>query len=281
MTKPRQKKKTLLILLAFVGLMALAQLWFFTHSDSKPGEPETYVVARDPTWFPFDFMGKERQVAAFSDELMRAIASIEKIRIQIHGASSEALFAGLDNDSYEGILTPAEPRSTANKPYLYSNPYYRFGPVLVVRKSATIRHLKQLKGNAIGVLRGIYTQLDQEDGADYTLIPYDNVLIALQHLSEGVVDGAIIDTLPAYAYTRSIFADKLKIATPPLTEEGLRLVVYNNREGIALLNHFTEGLQKLKSDGTYNTILKKWGLFDPETVQNGAKAPKISISSYQ
>lgn len=280
MTKPRRNKKTLLILLALVILMALAQFWFFTHSDGEPGEPPSYVVARDPTWFPYDFMGKERQVAAFSDELLRAIASTEKIRIQIYGASSNALFAGLDNDSYEGVLTPAEPRRTAGKPYLYSNPYYRFGPVLVVRKNAAINNLKQLKGSAIGVLRGIYTQLDgQENGADYTFIPYDNVLIALQHLSEGVVDGAIIDTLPAYAYTQSIFTDKLKIATPPLTEEGLRLVVSHDKEGTALLSRFTEGLQKLKSDGTYNAILKKWGLFDPEFVQNGAKAPEVPLSS--
>lgn len=75
----------------------------------------------------------------------------------------------------------------------------------------------------------------------------------------------ILNVIPAHEYTKNgIYLNQLKIASKPLTNEGLRLIAKNNSESKKLLEQFNEGLKALKKNGTYNQLLLKWGLFDPE-----------------
>ena len=52
--------------------------------------------------------------------------------------------------------------------------------------------------------------------------------------------------------------------TPPLTQEGLRLVTLKNEKGQQLIDAYNEGLDRLKEAGTYDKLLEKWGLINPE-----------------
>lgn len=272
MAKSRRKYIKLGIL-AVVGLLGMIQLLLFVVGNHMEPSKQSFVVARDPNWVPFDFLNKEQRVTAFSDELLAAIAAEQKITIQIHSTNPSIAINNLDNGTYDGVLTPIIPRGYRSDRYIASEPYFRFGPVLVVRKTSGITQLSQLKGNAVGILRGDFLLLNQSGEADLTYVPYDNVLIALQHLENGIVDGVIIGAFPAYAYTKSIFLDRLKVVTPPLTDAGLRLVALKDRNGETLLKHFADGLQILKSNGTYQKILQKWGLIDPENLEIESPSP--------
>lgn len=260
------RQRVIIAILAIVTPMILVSLWLWLRTDTEVPAPKIYTIARDATWFPLEFLGKSRQVAAFSDELLAAIAAEENIHIRIYSISSNLLFSGLHVGTFQGVLTSDVPRGTLFDNFVSSVPYFRFGPVLVVRKSSNITQLEQLYGSAIGVLRGASLQFDQPAPADVTYIPYDNVLIALQHLSDGVVDGVIIGAFPAFAYTNSLFADRLRIASAPLTNEALRLVALKGPEGRALIKHFDHGLEVTKANGTYAALLKKWSLLNSEVV---------------
>ena len=84
-------------------------------------------------------------------------------------------------------------------------------------------------------------------------------------MSNKVIDGMILDVIPAYEYTRNgIYRDQLKIVSKPLTNEGLRLIAKNNPESKKLIEHFNEGLKAMKKNDIYSQLLLKWELVDPE-----------------
>lgn len=260
----RKKKSAVIALLAAVLLIMLTQLWLWLRSGTELPAPNSFTIARDPTWFPLDFRDKSSQVTAFSDELLGAIADRENIQIRIYSTPSDLLFPGLHAGTFQGVLSYDVPRGTLFDNFLTSVPYFRFGPVLVVRTASQITSIDQLRGSAVGVVRGTSLLFDQPTPADITYILYDDVLIALQHLSDGVVDGAIIGAFHAHAYTSGLFAHRLQIASAPLTNEALRLITLKGHEGNTLIRHFDHGLEALRANGQYAALLKKWGLFNAD-----------------
>lgn len=254
-----------IILLGFVGLILLVQLVLWLRSDIKALHPRSYTIARDATWFPLDFLGKARAVAAFSDELLSVISREENIQIRIYSTASHLLFQGLHTGHFQGVIATEVPQGTLYENYVSSLPYFRFGAVLVVRKDSQVTDLEQLKGSSVGVLRGSALQFDQAT-RDITYVPYDNVLVALQQLSDGAVNGVIIGSFPAFAYTNSLFADRLRIASAPISPDALRLIALKGPEGRALIRAFDHGLEVAKNNGTYAALLKKWGLMNSEVI---------------
>lgn len=263
-----KKRNAGLILLGFLLLVILAQTWFFWRGSSggRPLASTLYTIARDPTWYPFDFLGKETRITAFSDDLLFAIAKEEGFQVRIFTGTPTALFPGLNNGTYDGILTPESPRESFVANYPSSRPYFRFGPVLLVRLHSPITELAQLKGSAVGVIRGASLAFETTT-TELTYIPYDNLLVALQNLTSGSLDGVVVNAIAAHVYTDSLFKGTVRIATAPLTDEGLRLFVVRGAKGQQLVKAFNQGLERIKANGTYEKLLKKWDLFDPDEIQ--------------
>ena len=113
------------ILIIFVGLLLFAACTEF------PGK-KIYRIARDPSWYPLNLLGKERQLLAFSDELFLAIARDQGINIVLLKTSSVSLFPGLFQHHYDAVISTMPPTSFNRRRFNISNPYYLVGPVLVV-----------------------------------------------------------------------------------------------------------------------------------------------------
>ena len=88
---------------------------------------------------------------------------------------------------------------------------------------------------------------------------YDAVPNVLADIVNGNVDGALVGNLIANAYIKDVYATQLKVATAPLTPAGLRLVTLHGKED-QLQSAFNSGLERLKRNGKYKELLKKWSL---------------------
>ena len=75
------------------------------------------------------------------------------------------------------------------------------------------------------------------------------------------LDGCLIPILAATSYIRDLYQGQVKIATPPLTDEGLRLVAKHNTAQ-ELIKKFNDGLEKMHKDGSYHELAHKWGLVE-------------------
>jgi polar amino acid transport system substrate-binding protein len=61
-----------------------------------------------------------------------------------------------------------------------------------------------------------------------------------------------------------LFPGKLKVATPQLIDLGIRLIARKDEQGEHLVEHFNQGLAKVKEEGEYERLFKRWELVSPK-----------------
>lgn len=242
------------IVLLFFGVRACTRL--FTHKE------KIYRIARDPTWYPLDLMGKERNMLAFTNELLSDIASDEHIQFNLFSASRDELFDGLNRGEYDAIITNIDPNPMLEAKNEFSDPFYLTGPVIVVQKNSDIRSFEDLGGEMVGIKSGSPIVFRIRDYPTILFRTYSNIREALDHLVDDEIDAVIMDSLPAYANKESFYTDKLKIVGGTLTDEGLRLITKKDASSTELISAFNSGLKRSLQDGTYRALIKKWGLID-------------------
>lgn len=260
------KYKQLIISVASTIVVVLVIGWLILRGcegqgfDGKP----LYKVGRDSTWWPVDLRGKERSMAGFSNDLIKESLSREGARSVVFEVGPHSLLDGLRIRRYDAIFSSMTPNIVNSKQYLFSDPYYLIGPVLIVRKNSPVKNLKDLEGRVLGIESGRLQVYNMAEPPDTVMIPYDTAAEALESLSENVIDGVILDALRAYVWTEGFYQGQLKVITSPLTNRGLRLVTLNEPEGIKLISLFNAGLKKVQEEGRYLELIQKWSLVNTE-----------------
>lgn len=221
-----------------------------------------YTVGIDRSWYPLLLYGKEKNLLAFTDELLEAVSAESGIRFDLIETGTANLVENLDSGIYDAVVSSKPPTHQNMVKYNFSDPIYLVGPVLVVRTDSTIRSLDQLGGRFLGIRRGFSLAFDKPL-PHANIISYDNMTVALSDLEDNKIDALIMDSLFAYVQIQGIYTGKIKIVTGPLSQEGLRLMtLYNSREE-EMLQAFNQTLKVLHENGQYHQLLQRWGLFDP------------------
>ncbi|ADI37653.1 putative bacterial extracellular solute-binding protein [Waddlia chondrophila 2032/99] len=249
--------------------VAVALIWLILRVFSGGYTPTVpiYYIARDSTWYPADLRGKEKNMVGFANDLIQEIADMQGFRVQVFEVGRNGLYDGLDTGRYEGVFSTLEPNPVNRKKYLFSDPFYRLGPVLIVRENSKIASLEDLNGKILGIESGALQTFDLSEPPKVVMIPYDSSSTALERLNANVIDAVIMDVLRAYVFTGGFYSGRLKIATSPLTDRGLRLLTRNQPNFHLLISQFNEGLHRLQESGRYGELLDKWELIHTELVQ--------------
>ncbi len=233
---------------------------FLTFFSCGSNTNEGRKVGVDASWYPLNFDNRTNNVTAFSTELLGQIGKIEKIPFVKVTVNWDTLMEGLKKDEYEAILTSMPPYIFNEKLFDFSDIYLPLGPVLVVPLKSKIDSLNDLDGKEIAAIAGSSSAEILEGSKGVLIRFYESIPSALNALASGNVDGAMIDILSAVAYCNDLYQGILKIVTPPLNDEGLRLVTKHSAAP-DLIRGFNRGLQRLKKNGDYNAMLKKWDLY--------------------
>lgn len=254
----RLRKRTLHIILG-----VLLGLLFFFLLKSCIGDhlgEELYIIGQDTRWKELKLRGKERNLVVFNNDLLTQIAHEEEFRIRI--TSSVHLIHELNEGKLDAILTVMNPEDMKGH-YLFSDPYFLTGAVLILPFNAKVKR-EGKKINVIAIRPD--SPLISVLGIDPTIRVkiYDHILDALEDVRMKKIDGAIFPALTAYYYLDSFFRGELRVATSPLTDEGIRLATLNNEKGKTLIEKFDRGIKKLKEEGEYQALLSRRGLYNTE-----------------
>lgn len=256
--------KNIAALASVAALLALFLL-LFKWCGREATELPLYHITQESAWSGVSLMGKERSVSAFSGDLLKAVAEQQKVRFRVNTVPSRReLLTLLDEQEVDGVLTALEPSFANKQKYLFSDPYLRLGDVLILRASLPLRGFNDQTTKLIGVHVSDLAILGLESQGNFEFRVYDNILRALSDLEQSKIDGAIFSAMPAYLYTRGFYDRQLKIATTPLTQEGLRLVTLKGHKGEKIIQLFNDGLKSIKADGSYDRMIDQWGLVNPE-----------------
>lgn len=250
------KKKLYIISGILLGLICF---FIFRSCSLNHVFEETYTIGENTEWKNLHLNGKVRNLVAFNHELLTTLSEEEDFHLKLIPSSKP--LEDLRKGKLDGILTSLPPNSFNGK-LAYSDPYFLSGPILI-----TSSQPKKNGGQSIiGVPEHspLLSALEQDPSIEVRI--YDDILDALADLREKRIDGAIFPALIAYTYTEAFYDQELKIATSPLTDEGIRLATLNDKKGQAFIKAFNEGLKKLKENGTYREILERWGFIDIENI---------------
>lgn len=261
----RTSRFWLLPLLA--GLILL--LLFKACSSKHPVKKSIYYIGRENAW-QIELLGRERSLIAFTNDLMATIGLENQIRFEWVETNPSYLLRGLDNSSYDFILTSIRPNVVNQERYDFSELLFDLGPVLVVREDSQISSLKELKGQPIGVPYGFSSNFNavRTPGVnlyEMSFVYYNDINHALESLINDSIDGVIMKSIPAYALIQGLYAGKLKIVTAPFNDEGLRIASLKSSSLEDVINMINDSIDKMRKDGTYKALIMKWNLIDPQT----------------
>lgn len=265
--KKRFKKYVYWLLLPLAILFLLFIVRACSH---KPLILKTvYLIGRENI-LQIELLGRERNLIAFTNDLLAAIATENHLRFQWIETNPSNLLNGLDNGSYDFILTSIRPNIVNQERYDFSESIFDLGPVLIVREDSMISSLKDMQGLQIGISYGLSTNFNavKTPGInifEMSFIYYNNMNRALDDLTNGTISGVIMKAIPAYAITQGLYAGKLKVVTPPFNDEGLRIVSLKNSSGNHIITMINESINKMRQDGSYHALITKWNLINAQS----------------
>lgn len=238
---------------------ALVTLLIFLAACGGKSSSYDYEVALDPGWYTLEAPGREGALTAFSTELMEEIGRAEGLNIEVLGRSWNNLLYGLQAKQYNAIFSTMQPYVFYEKQYDFSDLYLLTGPTVVVPADADISSLNDFDAKLVGVQRDSDTALLLEKYPNIIQRTYDSIPQALNDVADGIIEGAAVEILLAEAYIQDLFNGQLKIAFPPLTQDGIRVIAIHG-QAPKFIKSFNEGLKKLKKNGKYDELVRKWGL---------------------
>lgn len=241
------------------AIVLIVLLWLGIRSCTTPERQDIYRIGRDSLWPGIRQRDRINAINPFSDQLLFSIAQRENLQVHLYNVVTSEQSRWLQSDALDGVLTTNLPE--ISNEWIFSEPYYALGSVLVVKLDTQINGIEQFKGKNIALQRGLSIVYKLPPDSQFKIVPYDSMTLAIDDLLKGWVEGVIMDQLTASSFVEGFYRNRVKIGTNPLTAEGLRLMAY--RKDQALIDAFNSGLQQMKDDGSYFELLKKWGLPNP------------------
>lgn len=262
----KKKRYWLLSLLAILGLFLIVK---GCTNGGMIGRKKTFTIGRDSIW-QVQLLGREHNLTGFTNDLMAHIAEQNDLHFHWIETNPAHLINGLDNRTYDFILTTLRPDVINQEKYDFSELIFELGPVLIVRQEWQITSLKEMHSKPIGIPYGLSTHFNalREAGVnlyDLSLVYYNNMNRALEDLSHDQIDGVIMKAIPAYAVTQGLYAGRLKVVGPPFTDEGLRILSLKSSELEDIIDMINQSINKMREDGTYRALIDKWNLVDAQT----------------
>ncbi len=262
---PYKKVLSALFLLSAFLLFLGLKSCYHKHVSKK----EIYLIGRDSSWYPIQLYGRERYLVAFMNDLIGEIAIKSEIKVAWLESSPSFLLAGLDDGSFDAVISATRPDSLIQGKYLFSDPLFKTGLVLVVPSSTAINTLKNMEGATISVSASSpppFTIFKKKgiNPLDVNFVHYKDVNKGFELVSRGSIDGIVVEATQAHILLDSLYKGKLRVALPSLTDEGLRLIALDTPIGTRLIEDVNTQLKSVRHDGRYQQLIKKWGLFDLE-----------------
>lgn len=217
------------------------------------------TVCTNLSYKPFEYKDDSGKVVGFDIDFMDLVAkklnaTTDVVDIEFQQITSGAAFAAKKCDVGAAAITITDERKQATA---FSSPYFAATQALLVQGSAGVSDLSGLKGKVVGVQTDTTGQKYAEDNKaqyGYTIKVFDDFPGSANAVLAGTIDAAINDNGVVYNFAKD--NPKTTVAKEFTTNESYGFSM--GKDNTALQSVVNGVLSSAKSDGTYNTIYKKW-----------------------
>ena len=229
----------------------------------------TLTVATDPSYAPNEFFGSDNKTIIGMDvDLVKALGQVLGLKVNVVKADFAGIIPGLASGKYDLSLSSFTDTKAREKTVDFVT-YFSAGTSLLVKKGNPEKLAPDaLCGKKVAVEKGT-TQEDPDvptkskactDAGKpaITRLSYPDESGANLALSSGRADAILADSPVAdYAAKQSNGQFEVTGSSYDTAPYGIAIPKTNG-----LTQPILKALQKLMSDGTYKSILEKWGIAD-------------------
>src|SRR3546814_464167 len=230
------------------------------------------ISTRTDTLFPYTTLFR-------SIDMIKAIAKAENLNIKLKTMPFDGIIPSLKVGSIDAAVAGITIKESRMSNTNFSNAYYKSGLSVLVRADSKIKGFDDLKGHIIATKKGT-------SSVDYLLThginpkyikQFQNTTPLYQTLITGGVDAVLFDN-PSNVNAKAHHKG-LKVVGDLLTGEYYGIAV--TKKEPELLKKITDGLAKIKKDGTYDKPFDKYFDGDPHGKVPDVKTPQsIAVKKY-
>ena len=232
-----------------------------TELTLEPGVLQVASAFPDP---PFEATVNGRQTG-FDRELVRLISDglgLTLRPVRYAGDDFNGIFDGLDDGSYDAVISGTTITPERERVALFSDPYLEFdqGLAVNVRRDPQIKSSDDLHSRIVGIQVGNTSDLvarkllDRGAIGDIKYYPYHGILTALDDLSTGRI-GALIKLFPVLSW---LVKDRGELAVIEQIPTHEKLGIAFARTNIGLCRAVNKSLASIKESGEFEALRHKW-----------------------
>ncbi|MFP9229287.1 arginine ABC transporter substrate-binding protein [Pectobacterium cacticida] len=220
---------------------------------------DTIRFATEASYPPFEFVDANNQIQGFDIDLANALCKEMQATCTFSNQAFDSLIPGLKFRRFEAVIAGMDITPERQQQVSFTQPYYDNSALFIAQKGK-IADIAALKGKRVGVQNGTtHQKYLMEQQSDIKTVPYDSYQNAVLDLKNGRLDAVFGDTAVVNEWLKQ--NETLASVGQNITDKnyfgvGLGLAVRQNND--ALLKKFNDALNKIKQDGTYATLYKKW-----------------------
>lgn len=216
---------------------------------------ETLLVACDTAFVPFEFKQGDQYVG-FDIDLWKEIAKDAKLEYKLQPMDFNGILPALQTRNVDVALAGITIKEERKKIVDFSDGYYDSGFTLMVRVASTIKGPEDLKGKSLAIKTGTSAaDYAKANFAGTELRQFPNIDNAYMELATGRVDAAMHDTPNVLYYIHTAGKGRVKAVGQQMMAQQYGIAF---PKGSPLVPKVNAAIAKIKADGRYAAIYKKW-----------------------
>lgn len=251
--------------LFLTGLFLITSLGCTSKKSDEPVNKSTsklsdhLVVGTDAAYAPFEIENADKNITGFDIEVIQAVANKMNFKIEVINTPWEGLFNQLASGDRDILISAITINDERKKSMDFSDPYFEAVQLIAVPNSSKVTQFQELKKLKVGVQIG--TTGDEVASrllgrSNPNIKRFEGTPLALQELLNGGVDAVVADNGVLNNFFANNHKDFKVLSDTSFSKEYYGISV---KKGNAdLLKKINEGLSKIKADGTYDSISKKY-----------------------
>lgn len=224
-----------------------------TTPSANPNATSIRVVAA--VYPPFVTKDDKGTLTGFDIEILQAIAKLENLNLEIVSRPWSQALESLNTDQSDIVVAAVTLNPERAEQYSPSKPYVSTIRALIVPQDSPIQTINDLKDKVIGVEEGSSFLKEKDKYPTTTFKEFKTSYLALNETLTQKIDGVVAHKLNL----QSLLKDKdVKIRFIDIPTAYPDKVIMMKKGNTELTDKINAGLDKIKADGTYDTIYKKW-----------------------
>ena len=215
------------------------------------------VVGTDGVFPPFGYIEKG-ELVGFDIDLIKQIGKDLGYEIEMKVQPFDALIPSLKAGKLDAIISGMSATEERKKSVDFTDEYYKSTQMFLKKKGNNkITSIESLAGKKIGVQLGTIQELEARKIKNANVVTNDTTINLILDLKNGKTDAVILENIVAKEFIKK--NPDIEVFYEEKLPYGMA-IAFNKGKNTEIIKKINEDLKKLKENGKYDELVKKYGL---------------------